>query len=447
MLHKDNHINFSQALRPFDGYELDYLLGTSYSLSLEALMFIPVTLFFGEEFSVREKVLTSEMFEALNQVPSKVQFFCQRGKMIKPSFYHEILAFWEDSIEQIHLQHYNQSFHPKIWLIRYASITGKTAVKYKFICTSRNLTLCHDWDAAVTMDGIVTKKKNKRNQPLLEFVEMLDSRAIKKRIKTEILAEIPYIKFQLSDEQLAYAFHPIGFGSWKHPLMPANIQLDRLLIMSPFLQEKSLQHYRKCSRHFTLLSNGYQLDRMGRDMLSGIDEVYLLNPLLERGPIAEPIYESDISTELDTEPEASYEQGTNLHAKIYIVEAEKQTSWFLGSANCTDPATERNIEFLTEIKFDDDVALIDDLMESLVHVKQGAGMFIDYDIADNQEIADVEAQYDDQLRRLIHGLASLKFVGQVVSNSAGRFDVKVEVQNVYLEIPADWEVHLQSVSS
>ena len=49
----DSYINFGKTLRPFEGYEMNHAVGTTYSLSLEALMFIPITLFFGEEFRVK----------------------------------------------------------------------------------------------------------------------------------------------------------------------------------------------------------------------------------------------------------------------------------------------------------------------------------------------------------------------------------------------------------
>ena len=40
----------------------------------------------------------------------------------------------------------------------------------------------------------------------------------------------------------------------------------------------------------------------------------------------------------------------NLHAKIFIGSKSAYQHWFIGSANCTQPAFGRNIEFMVELK-------------------------------------------------------------------------------------------------
>src|SRR5204862_3640444 len=39
-----------------------------------------------------------------------------------------------------------------------------------------------------------------------------------------------------------------------------------------------------------------------------------------------------------------------LHAKLFITQSDDMVFWFLGSANCTDPAQGRNIEFVVELR-------------------------------------------------------------------------------------------------
>jgi hypothetical protein len=43
---KQNRIDYGDQLVPPEGYELSYAVGTSYSLDLEALMILPVALFY-----------------------------------------------------------------------------------------------------------------------------------------------------------------------------------------------------------------------------------------------------------------------------------------------------------------------------------------------------------------------------------------------------------------
>ncbi len=50
MLHpKNNRIDYGEQLIPPDGYELAHAIGTTYSLDLEALMILPVALFYAQK--------------------------------------------------------------------------------------------------------------------------------------------------------------------------------------------------------------------------------------------------------------------------------------------------------------------------------------------------------------------------------------------------------------
>ena len=40
----------------------------------------------------------------------------------------------------------------------------------------------------------------------------------------------------------------------------------------------------------------------------------------------------------------------DLHAKVFLFDDQAKTTWFLGSANATKAAFERNVEFLLELK-------------------------------------------------------------------------------------------------
>jgi hypothetical protein len=446
----DNRINFGHALRPFEHYEMDSAIGTTYSLSLEALMFIPVTLFFGEELNTTEKVLTSEMFDALTKVPEQVQIFCQRGKLQKPPFYHNILAFWEKSVEQIQMESHLNSFHPKIWLVRYLPTKKGLPVKYKFICSSRNLTLTRDWDMAVHMEGEVQKSKKSANKPLFEFMQMLNERA-KKKIKQDILDEIMHINFELKDDQVAYAFHPIGFNNKKHPLLIPSNQQESLLLISPFLDKTTIDAHRKRSKEFYLFSNGHELDKIEKSSLDEIDEVLMFHPLLEQPFYAEPAEASnDKVTDQNIigtiEPDSEYNPSMNLHAKLYITQNKKQSNWYIGSANCSSPATERNIEFLTEIAFAKGKATIDHAWSPLVAPPKGKGLFIPYESGRNIEtIEDKKVEAD--LRRLIFELADLQFFGATHRREDGRFDIEIKLENTQLTLPADWKVSFHPLSA
>lgn len=446
----DNRINFGQVLRPFPNYEMDYAVGTTYSLSLEALMFIPVTLFFGEELNLSEKVLTSEMFEALTKVPEQVRLFCQRGKMQKPSFYHNILAFWERSVEQVHMDSHMKSFHPKIWLVRYISADKAAPVRYKFICSSRNLTLCRDWDMAVHLEGKVGKQKHAANRPLLEFVKMLNAEAVRK-IKPEVLDEIMHIAFELTDDQLSYSFYPIGFNGKSHPLLSGDAKNNELLVISPFLDKQTIEAHRSCSKYFYLLSNAHELDKIDAACLDQLENVMMFHPLLDQPFLSEPsATEGDEATDKNIngtlEPESEYNPSMNLHAKLYITQNGKDASWWIGSANCSAPATRRNIEFLTAINFVRGKATIDEAWVPLVTPAKGQGLFVEYVSGQSVETLE-EKKLEADLRELIYNLASLHITGTADKRDDGRFDMAITIETVPFHFPAGWKVSLIPLSA
>jgi len=442
----NNRINFGEALIPEVGYELDFAVGTSYNLDLESVMFLPVALFFGQDFKV-EKSITNELLSALTKVPEKVLLFCQKGKIKAPVYYSEILAFWEKSIVQVHLDKYDRSFHPKIWLIRYVNEQRKKEVKYKFICTSRNHTQSRDWDVAITLDGQIGNKiKKPKNKPLSEFVQYLSQ--FSPNIPADFLKEIDYINFDFGDFD-NILFHPIGTGR-PMPLMDKNFSSDQLLIMSPFLHEKTLEEYQKRSPKIFVLSQQAELNKIKRATLKNINEVYQFNPILEEGFVSVESTTNDSENIIDDSAD-EYDTGQNLHAKLYITEKKESVSWFIGSANCTNPANEKNIEFLTEIrsqngKLFSPQKVLSQLLKKGEEANAGS-LFERYNI-ENEIQRDVDCElleYD--LRKLIFELSSCKIQGSVRQNAEDSFDLIYEFDNVAISKSGNFQVFFQPLSA
>lgn len=349
MLHpQHNRINFGEALRPFEGYELAHAIGTTYTLDLEAVMFLPVSLFFGEDLAI-EKYCSNELLTALTKVPEKVQLFCQRGKIFAPFFYHNILEYWSENIEQVQMDAYNESFHPKIWLLRYVPLQKDNPIKYRFICTSRNLSKSTDWDLAITLEGALQRKSIKENAPLLEFITFLNRKA-RKKIKPEILKEIPFIQFELQPGQELLQFFSMSPSS-PHPILREDFFAKKLLVITPFVDAPSIRQLRAKTKNLVLLSSKYELDKLPVELFDVIDDCYQFNPLLEIETAAAE--EGGRTTDLSDsaiEPEQEYTQGNALHAKLYVTSKGAAVSWYVGSANCTIPACSgKNIEFLTAL--------------------------------------------------------------------------------------------------
>ena len=102
MLHpKYNRIDYGEQLNPPDGYELSYAVGTSYSLDLEALMILPVALFYAQKLDGNPDVLRYDMLDAITKATDKITVFYQNGQLKVPQKYHYLMAYWENGIQPV----------------------------------------------------------------------------------------------------------------------------------------------------------------------------------------------------------------------------------------------------------------------------------------------------------------------------------------------------------
>ena len=102
----------------------------------------------------------------------------------------------------------------------------------------------------------------------------------------------------------------------------------------------------------TLISRPETFDDIGADALAGIRETLVLSPLVDH--VADGDNDgSDAARPPRTEEEvasASANELTGLHAKVYIGEKPYRSRVWTGSANATDSAFGRNVEFLVELE-------------------------------------------------------------------------------------------------
>ena len=85
MLHpKSNRIDYGNQLIPPEGYHLDRAIGTTYSLDLEALMVLPVALFYSQPLDGDPSSLRYDMLEAITKAAEKITIYCQKGQIKVP---------------------------------------------------------------------------------------------------------------------------------------------------------------------------------------------------------------------------------------------------------------------------------------------------------------------------------------------------------------------------
>ena len=273
MLHpKKDRIDYGEQLIPPEGYELDYAVGTTYSLDLEALMIMPVALFYSQKLDGTPDELRYDMLDAITKSADKITIYYQNGQLKVPLKYHHLMAYWEQGIQPITMPNHMSSFHPKVWVIRYVS--KEFLPKYRVLVTSRNMTFTRDWDVAVATDGDVTDKEQTKNKPLIHFLQYVVSKGNKKLPKS-FIEDLLYVKFEIPDKFKSFKFVPIGVPNpendkpYLNPIASSKNEFDELLIISPFLDKTTLEKLTiSNTKKPYLLSRKDELDGIANETLN-----------------------------------------------------------------------------------------------------------------------------------------------------------------------------------
>jgi hypothetical protein len=424
---KHNRLDYGASLKPPTGYSLDFAVTTSYTLDLDAILLIPVALFFSGDLDFNPKDIREDMLEALTNVSKHIAIFCQRGKIKVAQPYNPLMAYWEKGIHQIQMPNYDQSFHPKIWIIRYISDKKNANVKYRFISTSRNLTFSRDWDIAITTDGEVNKNEKDNNIGIIDFLHYLKSKS-GTAIPDVFFKELPKVVFDVPDGFSEIAFHPIGNfkKNYPNPITTKTEKQDERLVVSPFLDKTTLDYFVKTSKRFSLFSTDFELSSLPEIVLSTLSEKYRFNPFIEDAESLDELSEPD---------EIPFRQ--NLHAKFFIDKKGRAISWYIGSANASKPASERNIEFMVELKTSGSAMSPKNIKNKLISTNYSSIILFEAFEGNGIEITESEKIKAQELRRIIHEISGVSFTGKAILNEFGRYDLEINIPLMDVKLPSD----------
>lgn len=331
---KKNRLNYGELISPPDGFELTKAIGTTYTLDLYALLAIPVALFYAKSMEGDFQLNRYDVLDAIRQSTEKVDIFCQRGKIKVPSNYNNLLAFMEGCIEEVQPPIVDSSFHPKIWVLRFDSENETT---YRLVVLSRNLTFDRSWDISYFCDGKLTDTRNKESKKVSAYLQYFYKTSGRK-IDNQFFSDLEKVEFELPNGFSDFEIFPIEkFSSttngFDNPLDTAKYK--RMLVISPFIDVATINKLKKNSGRLTLISRKEELDQIETGNLRGMD-LYCMNPLI---PDGEDFFDTE-----GIEPRSQ-----NLHAKIFIGDDGETSDWFIGSANATAPAFDRNVELMVKV--------------------------------------------------------------------------------------------------
>lgn len=359
MLQPNDRRQLLTALHPPAGYDLDAALGTSFTLDLLSLLTLPVAFTLREWHSdgAQARPDPLALLEALRRYADKLTIFCQAGRIAVPPNAERLYGYLEQSVVEVRAPHAPGVFHPKVWVLRFTAKDKSQPVRYRFLCATRNLTADRSWDTLLTLDGELTDREKgiSANHPLADFIAALPALALRPlpadRLKliNRIQDELRRVRFELPDGIEDYRFWPLGIEN--HRRWPLSGRIDRLLVMAPFVDPLFLQRFAEIGQRHVLISRLESLSALPPAALRHFKDVYALST------DAQPDEAID-----ETAEEAPQLQG--LHAKLFLIEDGWNARLFTGSANATQAAFERNVEFLVELIGKRSALGIDALLQS-----------------------------------------------------------------------------------
>lgn len=332
------------ALRPPQGYSLHTAVGTTFSLDLVALLTAPVGFTFFEleegDSGLGDQA-PLELLEAIRRHAGQMLIFCEAGRIAVPPKHRALFAFLEDRIVQARAPKDGRAFHPKLWLIRYASADG--SVMYRLLCMSRNLTFDLSLDTMLILEGTLREDRTVGfgvNRPLTDFAKALPGMAVRELSKAQreqcllVASEVGRVKWDLEGlpaEEIA--FWPLGHEGRKG--WPFREAESRMLVASPFVTSSVLSDLTVDGDRHILIGRQNELDKLDEEALGYFSDCYV------------------IRSQLETEEAAADGEEVvaphDLHAKLYIGERGWDASVWTGSANATHAAFDGNVEFLVEL--------------------------------------------------------------------------------------------------
>ena len=311
-----SQISLLDLVKPSAGFELDFCIGTSYSLNLECLLQLGLT---SRGFSiVKDEVSAQEAFEMVGDISSKFLLFCNSCK-IKEVDDNEVAVmnpeyrrFWgllDETIKVIHPKVGKTCFHPKVVILRYKS-SASDEVLYKLIVSSRNLTLDLSWDIAGGFVGTKGTSKG-RNKNLISFVNYLEKET-KGNVSDRQRKKISQIKDELSSIEFQSPFgkkeFEFQFQSFEEQRFNFDLhKFERLVAVSPFVNVLTVKKLGESLKEFILITSSH-----GKSALQGVELPAAMKTFIFR---AEDI---------------------DLHTKLYVGhDGSGKTKVIFGSANLT----------------------------------------------------------------------------------------------------------------
>lgn len=439
MLQPDNRLTLIDALRPPPGHEVDRVIGTTFSLDLQAALTAPAAFAFVQTTATGERDMEPiELLHSIRRHAARIVLFCQGGQIALPG-QNRLLPFLEGTIIPVGAPK-GGVFHPKIWVLRFATPEGDS-VRYRLLCASRNLTFDRSWDTVLRLDQANTSDNGAVLDGLGAFVRALPGLAARpmdddqRKQVHELGRELEAVRFEPPPGVETMVFHAMGLSN--EPSWPFPADADRLLVVSPFLDAAFLGRLPQSRDRSAIVSRAETMDRVGESALENFGERLVLSPE------AEPSEEADSTTDRAMPPDDPHWPLTGLHAKLYVMENDDCARVYTGSANATTAAFERNVEAVVELGGPRRSLGVDAFMDAPEGEVPLRSLLVPYIPASDQNQDEPAISAMDLLRREI---GTLPFSGMVTQASGDdSYHVHYQTRGA-LNVPPKYELRCWPVT-
>ena len=361
MLNPNNdRLDYGQLLAPPAGYFLDFAVGTTYSLDLDALVGASLALGLSEETDSELMNNPVCLLEALRSTGDKVALFCEGGQIAMPNHVTPLYILLEKMVFSVKTAKKRgmaafPSFHPKFWLIRYKDNDGK--LLYRVIVLSRNLTFDRSWDVTYSMDGHPVAEESVKNEPVCDFLRYLltqipsdDNGKEKAKNIRSMIRELPSVVFEPAEKEFFdYEFIPNGIkkqsgGMYRFDETPLFQEtFHEIFIMSPFISSGIIRDFNNRNIKSLIEDSRYML--ITREMSLGklkLEDVSHFKIFTMRDAV--------IDGETAISEDAQDIQKQDIHAKVYMIRKHSNSDLYLGSLNASHNAVYGNVEFMIRLR-------------------------------------------------------------------------------------------------
>lgn len=342
-----------------EGCKVDFAVGLTYSLNLEAMLTVPLAIGDLGELDSSVKMNPTYLLEGIRRSSDKIALFCNKGSIHVPKETRTVYSLLENSIFEV----YNSidvlsNIHPKLWLVKETDKEGINWLKLSVM--SRNLDFSTSLDICCSVRGRITQKLSlkgsEKHKPLKEMLLYISEFAKSQKAKAEKVRQLAemldYVDrfvleppFQTAEEGVneeeGYDFFPLvyrdkAFSNYNDVLKNL-IPGERIMVVSPFIDLPTLSwltsRKKECnydSKNAILITRKEYVTQEVFDMF---EQVWVPNDTMIDNTTA----------------------NVDLHAKIYLTQRLKGKdlgyNLYLGSTNATANGFNRNVEFLLKLHY------------------------------------------------------------------------------------------------